>query len=86
MTPISEPSSDELPIILLIDLATDNAVPEAVVRAQLPPDAPPPHVLRLSEHMYVRPATGTPPSWRSTVTAIERMLQAARDLEPERPR
>jgi hypothetical protein len=80
------PNTDELNIILLLDLARENPFPEALVRGQLPPGAPEPYVLRLSEHTFVTTGTGTPLRWCSATTAIERMLRAARDLAPSRER
>lgn len=79
-------SSAELNIVLLLDLARENQIPESLVLAQLPADAADRHVLRLSRFCDVRPVRGTPDRWPSTLTAIERMLHDARAIEPDRPR
>lgn len=75
---------DETHVVLLLDLASDlaseDAIDEAVVLGCLPPAATP-LVLRLTEFGTVRIRTGTPGNWLPVLSAIERMLRAARAAE-----
>ncbi|HEX7843288.1 MAG TPA: CHAT domain-containing protein [Kofleriaceae bacterium] len=72
--------SDEVHIILLLDLAAEDPVDEAMVRGCLPPEATP-RVLRLTEFGAVRCSMGMPDNWLLVLSAIERMLRAARAAE-----
>lgn len=71
-----------MPIVLLLDLAAENPIDEAMVLAQLPPGAAPALVLRLTDFGVKRHGTGTPINWRSVMSAIDRLLRAARGPEP----
>ena len=73
--------SDEMNVILLLDLAKENQVTEAWVRDQDPAlsDAPP--AIRLTEFGIERTGIGTPDNWLPITAAIERMLARARKHE-----
>lgn len=68
-------------IVLLLDLAAENPIDEAMVRAQLPAGAAPLMVFRLTDLGPVRAATGTPDRWPPVMAAIGRMVDMARGPE-----
>jgi hypothetical protein len=72
-------------VVLLLDLADENPIDPAPVLAQLPPGAAPAHVLRLTDFGVERSPTGTPANWRIVMSAIDRLLRAARRPEASGP-
>lgn len=71
-------------LVLLLDLA-ENPIDEATVFAQLPEGVTQPIVLRLTDFGVARYGTGTSDDWLPVLSAIDRMLEAARAQERRGP-
>lgn len=69
-------------IVLWLDLAEENQVADATVRAHIPQEA---QILRLTEHGAVRRPLGTPRRWPPVLDAIDRLVHHARTLERQFP-
>jgi hypothetical protein len=73
-------TSESLPILLHLDLATDNPIDERELLALVPAEDRERVIsLRASEHGARRSANGTPQDWMRSCDAITTMAQSARE-------
>lgn len=76
--------SEPLPILLLLDLSTDNPLLDKEVLDQLPePERSRARVVRATEHGATRSGRGSPAVWYPCADAIVKMVEHARGLANE---
>jgi hypothetical protein len=73
--------SEEVNVVMLLDLAAENPIDVPVVLAQIPSRGAATTVLRVTEFGAAQCGTGTPDDWSPVIAAIDRMVGKARSNE-----
>lgn len=73
--------SEEVNVVMLLDLSIENPIDASVVLAQMPPGAAAATVFRVTDFGAAQCSTGTPDHWPPVIAAIDRMVGNARSRE-----